>query len=123
MDYIKYDPTIVYNSMIKGGKYYNNYTCFNILNNYININSFYKLLSSCSIHNLNNILNYINIHWTIIKRDIDKKYKNNKYKGILINTYCKSYDDFNNNIIEFINGEIAIAIMCVNIINAYLYIN
>ena len=55
--------------------YHNNnykFTCFNILQGYINISIIYNILNKCDILLLNNILKYINIQWTHIIKKLTK---------------------------------------------------
>ena len=103
--------------------YYNyNYTCFNILNKHININSINNTLNNCNIKLLNNLLKYINIQWTNIIRKLSDKYFDNKYKNLKIITKCNDYNEFNQIIYNFIDKNIIIALVLTNIINNYLSI-
>ena len=74
MNYIKYNPHIVLKNMVRSSQNNYKYTCFDILDEYINIHDIYNLFMNCSIYTLHNILKNINIHWNIIKNTITKKY-------------------------------------------------
>tara|TARA_Y100000996_G_C22450413_1_gene613613 strand:+ start:166 stop:534 length:369 start_codon:yes stop_codon:yes gene_type:complete len=100
-----------------------NLTCFNILDKYLNINDIYNILNKCNIKILNNILNYINIQWNNIKIKLTYKYKNNQYKLKEIKNKCSNLNEFNSIISNFIDGNITMALVVVNIIINYISIN
>ena len=100
-----------------------NYNCFDNLNQYLLIDEYYYLLQQCNLKNLQNILNYINIHWCKLNIFLNKKYSNNKYESISINNKCNTYEEFNNNLKSFIDNNIILAIYIINMIINYLSIN
>ena len=100
-----------------------NLTCFDILDKYLNINDIYNILNKCNIKILNNILNYINIQWNNIKIKLTYEYKNNKYKLKEIKNKCSNLNEFNSIISNFIDGNITMALVVVNIIINYISIN
>ena len=96
-----------------------NFTCFDILKPYINISLIYDILNYSNLIILNNLLRYIKLNWNNIKKQNNIKFKNNNYNTINIQKISESYDHFNNVILQFINNNIIIAIVCVNIIISY----
>lgn len=103
----------------------NNYkfTCFDILQKYIDINLIYNILNNSNLLLLNNILKYINIQWTLITKKLSEKYENNIYKNLKIINKCNNFDEFDEIINNFINGNLTLALVLINIIHNYLSFN
>ena len=100
--------------------YYNdnnyNFTCFEIIKEYINITDIYNILNSCNLIDINNILNYINLKWNKIQLSINSKFSDNPYKSIKFKgSTCKSFNEFNDILLSFINNNIILAFVCWNI--------
>tara|TARA_B100001093_G_C26813847_1_gene1008789 strand:+ start:1089 stop:1388 length:300 start_codon:yes stop_codon:yes gene_type:complete len=83
----------------------------NIINDYINIEQYYKKLKNFEYKELENLYCFINIKWTRILNNID----NNEYS----NKRLEKYIDFNKNLNNFIDSDIVIALFVKNIIEKY----
>ena len=83
----------------------------NILNDYIDIEQYYKNLNYVEYKELENLYRFINIKWTRIVNNTE------------INEYShkrlEKYSDFNKNIKEFVDSDIVIALFVKNIIDRY----
>lgn len=82
-----------------------------IINDYINIEQYYKKLNDFEYKELENLYRFINIKWTRILNNTEK----NEYSDKLL----EKYSDFNKNIKKFIDNDIFIAIFIINIIERY----
>jgi hypothetical protein len=83
----------------------------NVLINYIDIDKYYKYLSSFNDAELKNLYHLINIKWCKILNNIDK----NKYS----HKKLEKYSNFNKNIRKFVNNDIVIGLFVKNIIDRY----
>ena len=83
----------------------------NILNDYIDIEQYYKNLNYVEYKELENLYRFINIKWTRIVNNTE------------INEYShkrlEKYSDINKNIKEFVDSDIVIALFVKNIIDRY----
>ena len=79
---------------------------------YININIYYDIFNS--IENIKNIYNFIYIKWYIIKNKLSLN------KPVLIKQDIYDKQQFNNIMKKFINKDISIAIMVINISLKYI---
>ena len=85
------------------------------LKEYIDIQGYYEIIRLCDLKTLQNILNKIDTQWKHIQKTINSK----KYNTYTLNCSCNTYVEFDDNLIEFINNNKVIAIMCINIICSY----
>ena len=116
MEYIKYN----YNEILqkleqKNNNIIINFKCFQVLKEYIDIQGYYEIIRLCDLKTLQNILNKIDTQWKHIQKTINSK----KYNTYTLNCSCNTYVEFDDNLIEFINNNKVIAIMCINIICSY----
>lgn len=87
------------------------------LDDYIDINKYYKKINSFDNLDYKNIINYLNIQWTKISREIDDKhYSSIKLKKI----YSCDIDLFSKLIKEFIKDDYALGIFFINSIDRYI---
>ena len=87
-----------------------NFTFLNIFKEYIDIEKYYNILQYVSYKN---IINYMNIKWCKMKKQIDQ------YNLIEKINKCNC-EQFNNILNIFINKEYALAIFVINTIIRYL---
>jgi hypothetical protein len=87
------------------------------LNDYIDINKYYKQLNQLDNIDYKNINNYINIQWTKIKHEIDDEY----YSSININKiYSCDKLIFNSIMNKFINKNYTMGIFFINSFTRYI---
>lgn len=96
--------------------HFHKFDCFQIIHKYIDITPYYKILNSLLMHNIKNIVNFINIKWNIIKKHT------NSFHSLVLNKNIFNHDDFNNNIKQFINNNVIICIFVINSIIKYISI-
>jgi len=89
--------------------YYMNF--LDIINDYINIEQYYKKLNDIESKELENLYRFINIKWTRIVNYMD----NNEYS----HKKLEKLTNFNKNIKEFVDSDIVIALFVKNIIDRY----
>ena len=87
-----------------------NFTFLNIFKEYIDIEKYYNILQYVSYKN---IINYMNIKWCKMKKQIDQYNLIEKINKC----NCEQFDDILN---VFINKEYALAIFVINTIIRYL---
>ena len=87
------------------------------LKDYIDINKYYKKINSFDNLDYKNIINYLNIQWIKISREIDDEY----YSSIkLKKNYSCDVDLFSKLIKEFIGDDYALGIFFINSIERYI---
>ena len=82
-----------------------------IINDYINIDIYYKNLKNFELKDLENLYHFINVKWTRIVNYMD----NNEYS----HKKLEKLTNFNKNIKKFIDSDIVIALFVKNIIDRY----
>ena len=82
-----------------------------IINDYINIDIYYKNLNNFELKDLENLYHFINVKWTRIVNYMD----NNEYS----HKKLEKLTNFNKNIKKFIDSDIVIALFVKNIIDRY----
>ena len=84
---------------------------FDILNNYMNVDEYYKKINKLKSKELENLYRFINIKWSRIVNNIEE----NEYSQKRLS----SFSNFNNNIKQFIDNHIVLALFIKNIIDRY----
>ena len=105
--------------VLSNNKNNNIYSCFNLLDEYININKYYNILNKLELYQINNLLNFIYIKWKKMMILINNNFENNAYKNISIKKYISKIDELNNNLINFINNDKSLAIFIINCIHFF----
>ena len=121
MELLCKDPRNI--KFIKKSNNFYNFTCFDILKNNLKVGLIYDILNYCDLIQLKNILNSISIQWNLILVKLSNEYKGHNYRTYKLNNTCSNIDEFNQNIISFINGDKVMAIVCINILLNYLNLN
>lgn len=84
---------------------------FDILNNYMNVDTYYIKINKLKSKELENLYRFINIKWSRIVNNIEE----NEYSQKRLS----SFSNFNNNIKQFIDNHIVLALFIKNIIDRY----
>lgn len=84
---------------------------FDILNNYMNVDAYYRKINDLESKDIENLYRFINIKWSRIVNNIEENEYSNK--RLLL------FSNFNNNIKQFIDNHIVLALFVKNIIDRY----
>ena len=123
MEHLKIEPEVLKKRITMRIEDYN-YTCFDILEKYLDISIFIDYLNSMEVFKLKNIWNHIILRWIQMDQKLKDKlnYKRSKYskeKYRHIHTTILS-DEFNNLLIKFINNDLMKGLFVINCIQNYI---
>ena len=123
MEHLKIEPEVLKKKITMRIEDYN-YTCFDILEKYLDISIFIDYLNSMEVFKLKNIWNHIILRWIQMDQKLkDKlnykrsKYSKEKYTHIHITILP---DEFNNLLSNFINNDIMKGLFVINCIENYI---
>mgnify|MGYP006124546489 CR=1 FL=1 len=123
MEHLKIEPEVLKKRFTMRIEDYN-YTCFDILEDHLDISIFIDYLNSMEVFKLKNIWNHIILRWIQMDQKLKDKlnYKRSKYskeKYRHIHTTILS-DEFNGLLSNFITNDIMKGLFVINCIENYI---
>jgi len=123
MEHLKVDPEVLKKRITTRIEDYN-YTCFDVIEDYLDISIFTDFFNSMEVFKLKNIWNHIILRWIRMDQKLKDKlnYKRSKYSKEKYNHIHTTIqpEEFNNLLSNFINNDIMKGLFIINCIQNYI---